>query len=68
MTYPKVCTAGPNQSVVVANEEQEKALPKEYGGKAEGKSYAEMAAPAVEGPAAPAAATAKATTKGRKAK
>jgi len=30
--YPKIMTAGPHQSVVVANEEQERALPKEYGG------------------------------------
>lgn len=30
--YPKVMTAGPHQSVVVANEEQERALPAEYGG------------------------------------
>lgn len=34
--YPKVMTAGPHQSVVVANEEQERALPKEYGGLAGG--------------------------------
>lgn len=30
--YPKIMTAGPHQSVVVANEEQERALPAEYGG------------------------------------
>ena len=30
--YPKVMTAGLHQSVVVANEEQERALPAEYGG------------------------------------
>ena len=35
--YPKIMTAGPWQSVVVANEEQEIALPKEYGGLASGK-------------------------------
>lgn len=30
--YPRIMTAGPHQSVVVANEEQERALPAEYGG------------------------------------
>ena len=30
--YPKIMSAGKWQEVVVANEEQERALPKEYGG------------------------------------
>lgn len=76
MTYPKVMTAGPNQSVVVANEEQERALPKEYGGLA-GKggkpdpaqlTGAEQGAPVVHEAAAPVAETAKATTSKRKKK
>jgi len=45
MEYPKVMTIeATGQSVVVANEAQEKALPSEYGGKAKGKSYADIAA------------------------
>lgn len=32
MSYPKIMTAGKWQQVVVANEEQERALPAEYGG------------------------------------
>ena len=39
--YPKIMTAGPWQSVVVANEEQERALPKEYGGLASGETMKE---------------------------
>lgn len=41
--YPKIMNAGPHQSVVVANEEQERALPAEYGGLA-GQKLAEPVA------------------------
>lgn len=40
--YPKIMSAGPWQKVVVANEEQEKALPVEYGGLAQGASQSEV--------------------------
>lgn len=46
--YPKTMQSKTGQSVVVANEEQEESLPSDFGGKAKGKSYAEVALAAKE--------------------
>ena len=49
MSYPKIMRAGPWQQVVVANEEQERALPAEYGGLAgEVETYTTYTYPEVE--------------------